>query len=156
MIGTKKSDEILEMFKSYRKLHPTRVSLNRFVVFCGLSQESSKRDYKLKLRSRVDKLLTAQADALGIERREFRKNNSLEDAYYYGKGHSAKLFLSKQAPVKVTRDPSLATWVPSRIEEIRRAKRAEHDARWRQSMQDVKAERAAVKNIRVRKNEGNA
>lgn len=150
MIGNKRNSEVLRLFEIYRQRHPQRVCLSRFIIFAGIGSDL-KDEAKRKCRKQIDALITAQAEKLGVERQEFIKHGAIQEVYYWPQGRQ-RPFQSQQTPVKVTCDPSLATWTASQFKASKAKQREEQDASWRAARQaKSEAERAAVRNLKVKK-----
>jgi hypothetical protein len=150
MIGNKRNSEVIRLFEIYRKRHPQRVCLSRFLLFAGVGSDL-KDEAKRKCRKQVDALIEAQAENLGVERQEFVKHGAIQEVYYWPKGRQ-QLFEPQQTPLKVTRDPRLATWTADEFKASKAKHREEQDAAWMTARKaESEAERAAVKNLKVKK-----
>lgn len=109
----KEQSNVITLFHAYRKIHKASVSLAQFVAFTGLGQHLRTDKSRRILRTRIDEIVSTEVAQLGLERCEIPSpKGGLRDIEYRLRKQEPKSF-AEAHPVKVTVDPSLATWRPS-------------------------------------------
>ncbi len=145
MIAGKTHREILDLFDTYRRLHPNRISLRRFCLFCGIPTTSTGKKHSWLWR--VDALLRHHITARGLTRQtDTAAHGAPYDVLYLVP--SPPPLPPTPSPVRTWRDPSLATWTPAQAQAVRRRElklKAEMQTAREQEMAE---ERASVRGQR--------
>jgi hypothetical protein len=109
----KEQANVVNLFHAYRKIHKISISLVQFVAFTGLGQHLKTDKSRRILRTRIDEIVSPEVARLDLERYEIPSpKGGLRDIEYRAKQQASKSF-AEANPVKVTVDPSLATWRPA-------------------------------------------